>query len=90
NKDSDLVTERRRVRRPFTPLTKSLTFYHDSNSGVDGHQPGKGASLVPSRNSSFILWATEVPMDHQVCDGPSWQPSPRLRFPCRLFHCDGK
>ncbi|MCE3051359.1 hypothetical protein HAX54_049599, partial [Datura stramonium] len=52
---------------------------HTFKGGCDGRQPGDGPSLVPSRSSPFSLWVTEVPMDHQDCDGPSPVPLNKQR-----------
>ncbi|MCD7456765.1 hypothetical protein HAX54_033003 [Datura stramonium] len=62
--------------------TEELTFCHSSNGGLDIYHQDDGPSLAPSRSNPFSLWETEVPMDHQVSDGPSRRPSlrPEVQF----------
>ncbi|MCE3216867.1 hypothetical protein HAX54_008775, partial [Datura stramonium] len=73
-----------------TPLTVGLTFRHASNGGVDDRQLDDAPSLVLSRIGPFNLKETELATDRQTSDGPLWQPSPRPKFPGRLFQCVGR
>ncbi|MCD9638897.1 hypothetical protein HAX54_023069 [Datura stramonium] len=69
-------------------VVEDVMFRHASDSRVDGNQPGDELSLIPSRSSPFNFWATKVPMDRQVSDGPSRQPSLTPEIQSVLFKVD--